>query len=89
MVEPRYETEYFEFSVPLTLYDYRFLNLGASVRIGYVTIGTQNIASYFGIGNVKGLDVYVSLKFNLVKGGCYDRFGACWSSNFGNKKYRR
>lgn len=89
MIEPRYETEYFEFSMPLTLRDYRFLNLGASARIGYITVGTQNIASYLGIGNVKGLDVYVSLKFNLVKGGCYDRFGACWSSSFGNKKYRR
>lgn len=89
MIEPRYESEYFEFSMPLTLRDYKFLKLGASVRIGYITVGTQNLASYLGIGDVKGLDVYVSLKFNLVKGGCYDRFGACWSSGFGNKKYRR
>ena len=89
MIEPRYESEYFEFSMPLTLRDYKILKLGACVRMGYVTIGTQNMASYFGIGGVKGLDVYVSLKFNLVKGGCYDRFGACWSSGFGNKKYRR
>ena len=89
MVEPRYESEYLEFSIPITLQDYRHLLIGASARIGFVTIGTQNISSYLGFGDVKGVDVFVSVKFNMTKGKCDDRFGACWSSGFGNKKYRR
>ena len=89
MIEPRYESEYLEFSIPVTLQDYRHLLLGASARLGFITIGTQNISSYLGFGDVRGVDVFVSMKFNLTKGKCNDRFSACWSSNFGNKKYRR
>ncbi len=87
MVEPRYESEYLEFSIPVTLQDYRHLLIGASARIGFITIGTQNVSSYLGFGDVKGMDVFVSVKFNLTKGKCNDRFSACWSSGFGNKKY--
>ena len=89
MIEPRYESEYLEFSIPFTLQDYRHLLLGASARLGFITIGTQNISSYLGFGDVRGVDVFVSMKFNLTKGKCSDKFSACWSSNFGNKKYRR
>lgn len=90
MVEPRYESDIFDFSLPMTLCDYRHLSLGASLRIGFLTIGTQNLSSYLGFGSVKGMDVYVSFKFNFIRGNCAeDRFDACWSADYGNKKYGR
>lgn len=90
MVEARYESDLYGFSLPLTLRDYSDFLIGASARMAFVTVGTQNIASYLGFGKVNGMDIFVSVKFNLVKGKCaHDRYDACWSSDFGNKKYRR
>lgn len=80
MIEPRYESEYFDFALPVSLYDYRFVNIGASFRFAYLTIGTENIANYLGLGKMKGMDIYVALKFNLTKASkLSDKRDACWS----------
>lgn len=90
LLEPRFESNYFDFSLPLTLRDYKHIMVGASARIGFITIGTQNLASYLGFGNVNGMDFFVSLKFNFVKGRCdEDKFDACWSADYGNYKNRK
>lgn len=90
MVEPRYESNHFDFSIPISLRNYKHFCIGAAARLGFITIGTQNLASYFGFGKVNGLDLFISLKFNLIKGKCTDeRFDACWSADFGNKKRKR
>ena len=80
MVEPRYESKYFDFALPVTLYKYKFWRLGASMRIGFLTIGTEKIANYLGLGKTNGMDFYMSLKFNLSKSDkAGNRYGACWS----------
>lgn len=90
LVEPRFESDYFDFSIPLTLRDYQHFMVGASARIGFVTIGTQNLASYLGFGNVNGMDLYVSVKFNFAKGSCdVNKFDACWSADYGHYKNRK
>lgn len=90
MIEPRFESRYFDFSIPLTLRNYRHFMVGASARIGFITIGTHNLASYLGIGDVNGMDVFISLKLNLAKGSCNEnKFDACWSADYGNYKNRR
>ena len=64
--------------------------VGSSARIGLITIGTHNLASYLGIGDVNGMDVFISLKLNLAKGSCNEnKFDACWSADYGNYKNRR
>lgn len=89
MIEPRYESDFLEFGLPLVLENYRFFSVGAYARLGFITIGTHNLASYLGIGDVSGLDIFVSLKFNLHKGRCFsDKDDACYMSDFGNKKYK-
>lgn len=90
LVEPRYESNLFDFSIPVTLRNYKHFCIGAAARFGFITIGTQNLASYLGFGKVNGMDLFVSLKFNLIKGNCAeDRFDACWSADFGNKRKKR
>lgn len=80
MVEPRYESEYFDFALPISLYDYKFLHVGASFRFAYLTIGTENIANYLGLGNANGMDVYVAVRFNLSKSSkISSKRDACWS----------
>ena len=90
LLEPRFESNYFDLSIPLTLRDYKHFMVGASARIGFITIGTQNLASYLGFGDVNGMDFFVSLKFNFVKGKCdEDKYDACWSADYGNYKNRK
>lgn len=78
-IVPRYETPYLEFSLPLSLYDYRIPRIGAAVRFGFLTIGTERISNYLGISNLTGLDVYASIQLFLERGHClFDRkTGAC------------
>lgn len=81
MVEPRYESEYFDFALPVSLYDYEFIHIGASFRLAYLTVGTENIANYLGLGKMRGMDLYVSLKFNLSKASkMANRRDACWTA---------
>jgi hypothetical protein len=67
---PRYETDWFEFSLPLSLFQYRFPRVGASMRIGYLTVGTERLGTWLGMADLSGIDFYASFKFNLRKGKC-------------------
>lgn len=83
VAEPRFESEYFEIGIPVTLYDYEKVYVGTEIRFAFLTVGTHNIFNFLAIGDTYGMDVYVGLKFNLYKGKC--RRGprdACWNSGF-------
>lgn len=82
MVEPRYESELFDLGLPISWYNYDFLRLGASVRIAFITIGTEKLGTFLGFGDTNGMDVYVSFKFGLGKARKmgFERYDACWSS---------
>lgn len=67
---PRYESNDLEFAIPLSLYDYHYPRIGASLRYRFFTIGTDELLGLFGITDVTGLDFYVSVKFNFRKGDC-------------------
>ncbi len=70
-ITPRFESRWFEASLPLVLYNDRDFRLGTAVRLGPLTVGTDNIISWFGSQDFTGSDVYVALKlnpFNLKKG---------------------
>lgn len=82
MVEPRYESSLVDFAIPVTLYNYKKLFLGAELRLAFLTVGTHNIFNFLGIGESYGLDVYAALKINLYKGKCTGGGGACWNADF-------
>lgn len=69
-VIPRYETKNLEISVPISLYEYRYPRVGLSARFAFFTIGTEKIGTYLGFGDLTGLDIYASIKFNFGKGTC-------------------
>ena len=62
MVGPRYETKYFDLSMPLSLYEYRYAQLGLSMRIWLLTIGTDKLFSWIGNGDLRGMDFYFQIK---------------------------
>ena len=67
---PRYETKYLEFSLPLSLYEYTQPRVGASIRFYFLTVGTERLGTWLGLGNLDGMDLYFSIRFNLGKGSC-------------------
>lgn len=61
---PRYETRWIEASIPVLLLNYDQIHLGAAVRLGFLTIGSDNVTSLFGKRSFSGSDFYVALKVN-------------------------
>lgn len=83
VVEPRFESRYFDLTMPVTFYNYEKIFLGAELRLAFLTVGTHNIFNFLGVGESYGLDAYVALKFNFYKGKCFGgRRDACWNANF-------
>lgn len=61
---PRYETPDLEFSLPIIMNEYRYMNVGAMVRYKSFFIGTDQLASTFGMTTVNGLDLYMGIKLS-------------------------
>ncbi len=70
LVSLRYETERFEFALPVSLYDFKKPRIGLSARFYYFTIGTDKLGGFFGFDDFYGMDIYFSAKFHILKGWC-------------------
>lgn len=59
-----YERKNFSAFVPITVYDYSSIRVGAAIRLWYLTIGTDHLTSVVSNqDDFDGTDVYVNLKF--------------------------
>jgi len=86
-VIPRIENRYFSLSVPVSFYNYSQPRIGFSMRFLSLSLGTDNLVSWFGLTDFTGVDIYFSLKINLLKGNCLStKKGACYNQNFGTNK---
>ena len=83
---PRFENSLFALSLPVSLLEYEYLSLGAAVRVGPLTVGTERLGVLLGVSDIDGVDIYFSLKFSLSKGRCSTQnLGACYSWNSGRR----
>ncbi len=82
-VIPRYETRILGVSLPITIYNYEKIRIGAALRFYSITVGTEKLGTFLGIGDMTGMDFYFSVRFNLNKGSCmgYHK-GACYNALF-------
>lgn len=73
-VTPRYESYWVDFALPLSLYEYKYPQLGASLRLGPVTVGTDKLINWFRKDKVYGADFYFYVKIPVrYHPGCRDR----------------
>jgi len=59
---PRYESKWFAATVPVELFDYNDVHAGVAVRVGPLTIGSDDFLSWVMKGKLKGSDAYVGLR---------------------------
>jgi hypothetical protein len=86
MLAPRYEREFFEFSLPVFLeYDYRSIRAGASVRLGWLYFGTNSLASLVYTKVVRDADFYVGITISDLPGKWRDR----WWKDHDKKKAKK
>lgn len=64
-VMPRYETRWFSLALPFSLFQYQKPRLGASVRLGFLTIGSDQLGGIFHTRDTYGLDFYFSLRWGF------------------------
>ena len=69
-------------ALPISLLDYHRILVGLSARFSFVSIGTHNLLNLIGLGDSYGLDLYVSLRYHLLKGRCNVQHDACWAIDF-------
>jgi hypothetical protein len=60
----RYEHRWFSASLPLSVYNYKHFRAGFAMRLAYLTVGTENMASWFVKRKFTGTDWYFNLTFN-------------------------
>ncbi|MBC8173255.1 MAG: hypothetical protein H7X71_05045 [Chitinophagales bacterium] len=65
-ISPRYETRWFGFTVPVSLYEDRDIHAGVAVRLFFLTVGTDNIISWIAPAEFDGSDFYAGIKINPV-----------------------
>jgi Family of unknown function (DUF5723) len=61
---PRFEHRWFALVLPVNLLNYEQIHFGLSARLGLLTIGTDNLASFVARDQFTGTDIYVALKLN-------------------------
>ena len=63
-VTPRFEAKWFEIGMPVSLYRWTDFQMGTYLRMGPLTIGTDNLNSLVIPGKFEGADFYLALKVN-------------------------
>ena len=74
-VTPRYESYWIELALPFSLYEYRYPQMGAAVRLGPLTVGTDKLISWISRTDLYGADIYMHLKIPIqYNPKCRQRF---------------
>lgn len=64
---PRWESQWYSLSLPLSVYQWQKIRTGFAARLGYLTIGSDDVGSILFRKNFTGTDIYASLKFHFGK----------------------
>ncbi len=86
-IVPRFEHDILALSIPVSILQYEYVRVGAALRYGPLTIGSERLGTLLGLSDLDGVDIYVALKFSLDKGRCSSKNkGACSNTAFGFRK---
>lgn len=63
-VTPRYESRWIGASLPVSVYNWQDLRIGAAARLAFLSFGTSNLGSIFSQSSFTGTDFYIAIKLN-------------------------
>ena len=66
-VVPRWESQNYEASIPISLYDFKKPMVGICIRLRSFIIGSDNLNAFLFNGNLSSANIYVHLKFSMYK----------------------
>ncbi|MEM9820934.1 MAG: DUF5723 family protein [Bacteroidota bacterium] len=66
-LSPRFEKRWLGAALPLVMYNYSDFRMGLSLRLAFLTIGSDNLTSLFGRDDFTGTDFYFAIKLNPFK----------------------
>jgi Family of unknown function (DUF5723) len=89
-VTPRFESKIFDLAMPLSLYEYRYPQLGLSFRLYFLTVGTDKLINMVRRKDIYGADIYFHIKIPLFRnpkcafkgkknGGFRKKIGGKWA----------
>ena len=90
-ITPRFESRWFDASLPVSVLNYRQVRVGLTARLAFLTLGTDHLMSFIGQKRLSGSDFYVALKMNaftLGKLGHNGSFGGGLRGGKNVKCYR-
>jgi len=64
---PRYENAHMGIGIPFSLYDFKQPQVGFNFRFYFLNIGTSNLSYYLGMSDISDMDIYFSIKFNILR----------------------
>ena len=85
-ITPRFETNYFEVNLPISLYDFSKPRIGISARLWIFTVGTEKLGGFFNFSDFTGLDFYFAIKWSILKGHCPNN---AKGYSCGNNEYKK
>lgn len=75
LLTPRFESKWFTFSVPVNYMEYSGLQVGSSLRVGPLFIGSSSIITNAVSKKSKAADIYLGLKIPVYQGKFKDSDG--------------
>ncbi len=73
---PRYEKKWWMVSLPISVYEYERVRIGAAFRIAFLTIGSDHVPSLFGRSNFRGSSIYAAIKVSPFWNRNSGKFGS-------------
>lgn len=64
-ITPRFEKDWVEVALPISVYQYENLRVGIALRLGSFFIGSDKLGGILGASNLGGMDFYTGLKFSI------------------------
>ena len=68
-VTPRWQHRWLSVSAPVSVYEWKWVHVGLAARLGWLIIGSDDVAGIFFDKNLTGADFYFALKFNPFETG--------------------
>ena len=63
-ITPRYESRWISGFLPVSIYNWQNVKVGAAIRLAFLTLGTEDLGSFLGKKELTGTDFYAAIKLN-------------------------